>query len=44
MLNGLPAAISQTKAITDTQLSYSLSRVPVCLRVLPVPERVPLEP
>ena len=27
-----------------TQLSYSRSRVPVCLRVLPVPERVPCEP
>ncbi len=27
-----------------TQLSYSRSRAPVCLRVLPVPERVPCQP
>ena len=38
-----PAAISQTKAIPDTQPGCSRSRVPVCLRVLPVPERVLLE-
>ena len=38
-----PAAISQTKTIPSTQPACSRSRVPVCLRVLPVPERVPLE-
>ena len=30
--------------LSASQLSYSRSRVPVYLRVLPVPERVPCEP
>ncbi len=45
LLNGLPSFtnLHQTHP-SATQLSYSRSRVPVCLRVLPVPERVPCQP
>ena len=35
---------SSSETSFSTQLSYSRSRVPVCLRVLPVPERVPCQP
>ncbi len=44
LLLGLtPANLRQTHP-PATQLSCSRSRVPVCLRVLPVPERVPWQP